>query len=154
MTDIYYFGYGSNMSSSKMREWCADAVLIGAAKLRDYRLGFTRQSKRWGAGAADVLPSEGDVVYGALWQISDDDLIALDRKESNGVGYQRFNVTVYVDDKSYEAICYEVIDKHPTDLPTARAYRDLMLEGAHELRLPVEYISMLKALSIVDGDEI
>ena len=147
---IYYFGYGSNLSSAMMREWCPDYKLIGAGELRGWALAFTGLSDRWGAGVADIIEQEHDTVWGGLYQISKAELASLDIKESNGKHYQRIECTVHIDKKAYHAYSYVVIEKSTTPIPTSQAYRDTMLAGACELGLPADYIAKIENLPIVD----
>ena len=145
---IYYFGYGSNMSSAMMREWCPNHRLIGKAQLIGWKLAFTRLSQRWGAGVADIVESKNSVVWGGLYEISESDLNALDKKEGNGKNYQRIECDTVADGQSYHAFSYVVIDKAVDAIPTSVAYRDTMLQGARELGLPDDYISKITNLPI------
>lgn len=144
---MYYFGYGSNIGSRVMKSVCPDVEFIDKAMLRDYRLAFTRESIKWGAAAADVLPAAGKQVWGALYRIDDACLGALDVKESYGTGYDRMTVRVeLLDGTLYEAITYFVIHKmDPEGLPSL-AYIDTILEGALEVGFPDEYVRFLYAL--------
>jgi len=142
---MFYFGYGSNMSSRVMKATCIETRLVGAAFLPDYRLAFTRVSKRWGGAAADIVASTGDVVWGVLYEIDEDCLVALNEKESLGIGYQHHHVTVSTADwRSIAALTYVVIDKlDPEGLP-AIAYIDTIIEGAKENHLPGDYLVSLE----------
>ncbi|MGJ3237458.1 MAG: gamma-glutamylcyclotransferase family protein [Anaerolineae bacterium] len=148
---IYYFGYGSNLSSAMMREWCPEHRLVGKAHLRDWALAFTRFSERWQAGVADIIQQTGAQVWGALYAVSTSDLEALDRKESNGVYYQRIACTAYIDQQLYDAFTYVVIDKALDGIPISTAYRDTMLTGARELNLPTDYIAHIVNLPLQDA---
>lgn len=68
-----YFAYGSNMNKSQMKSRCPNARPIGAMKLDDYVLVFR--------GVADIVPSPGDKVSGAVWLLTDACEAALDRYE-------------------------------------------------------------------------
>ncbi|GAB5490760.1 MAG: hypothetical protein Phog2KO_09750 [Phototrophicaceae bacterium] len=145
---IYYFGYGSNLSSAMMRDWCPDYQLIGAGQLIGWELVFTRFSERWGAGVADIIQRKDSIVWGGLYQISEADLVSLDIKESNGQHYQRISCEVIVNDLSYKAFTYVVIDKSSKPIASSNAYRDTMLTGAQELNLPEAYIAKIANLPI------
>ena len=146
---MYYFAYGSNMSTRIMNEWCATFESVGPARLDDYRLAFTRPSARWGGGAADVIPAVGQVVWGVLYAIDDETLMALDRKEGVGVAYRRFDCCVKVGgDKEYNALSYTVIDKADPELSPVIAYKAALLEGAREHRLPASYIVAIEAVPV------
>lgn len=145
---IYYFGYGSNMSSDMMQAWCPKHRLIGAGRLIGRQLAFTRFSQKWGAGVADIVETENSSVWGALYEISASDLESLDVKEGNGSYYQRIECDVLLDNQSYHAFTYVVINKALDGIPTSVAYRDTMLTGARELALPEDYIQYIANLPI------
>lgn len=146
---MYYFAYGSNMSTRIMREWCSGFEVIGAARLDNHRLAFTRPSQRWGGAAADVVAAPGQAVWGVLYDIDDEIRAALDRKESLGVAYQHVNCEVVcVDDQVYRALTYSIIDKADPELRPSLQYKTVILEGAAEHQLPADYVAWLKALTV------
>jgi hypothetical protein len=56
---------------------------LGAARLADHRLAFTRRSVKTGTGVADIVPAPGETVWGALYELGDGELAAIDRKEDS-----------------------------------------------------------------------
>lgn len=137
------------MASRIMNKVCAGYALIGPARLENHRLAFTRESASWGHGVADIVPANGDHVWGVLYRIDQPCLDALDIKESVGVGYQRIEVKAQTtDDKIYNAISYEVIQKLTQEILPSRAYAETFIEGATEHRLPSDYIAFLKSIKI------
>ena len=55
----YYLAYGSNLSVEQMATRCPDAIYVGTAEIKDYRLLF----KRGGSGTyLTVEPEEGSTV--------------------------------------------------------------------------------------------
>jgi hypothetical protein len=140
-----YFAYGSNMSSRQLAAWDTPHRPIGAAELQDHRLAFLRRSIRWKAGAADIVAAPGESVWGVLWELPLG-AAELDVKESAGVGYRRRSVKVIVDGSPFNAMAYEVIDKHPRELQPRREYVDLMVGGAREHDLPDEWVERLEAV--------
>ncbi|HLM49566.1 MAG TPA: gamma-glutamylcyclotransferase family protein [Solirubrobacteraceae bacterium] len=136
-----YFAYGSNMHPAVMAAWCEAARPQGAARLEGFRLAFTRRSRRWRAGGADVLPAPAGEVWGVLFEVSPADLDALDAKEfAAQSGYRRRVVEV----SGRRAVTYEVIDKAPAEMPPRRAYVELLIEGARAHELPEMWIARLR----------
>ena len=84
-----YFAYGSNMDEGEIRAHCPSARYLGAALLQSHRLAFTRRSIRSASGVADVLAAPGQEVWGALYELDEKDLDALDAKEGRGFAYAR-----------------------------------------------------------------
>lgn len=144
----HYFAYGSNMNLSWMAERCPDTEPLGAARLNGFQLAFRYPSTSWpGGGACDILLAPGSVVWGGLYQTTDQDLLSLDDFEdvSQG-GYRRLLVKVLHQRKLLEAITYEVCDKLPKDLKPIAGYLNLVLSGAEDQCLPDDYQVMLEQL--------
>lgn len=87
-----YFAYGSNLDQEQMRKRCPDSKLIGKSGLHGYRLDFTRFSKGWGGGVADIVPDDKLCVLGLLFMVSSEDLEILDKYEGHPFIYIRFEV--------------------------------------------------------------
>lgn len=68
-----YFAYGSNLHRGQMQERCPGSVALRPFVLEGWRLVF----RVW----ADVVPSPGDHVVGALYLVTEADVQALDRYE-------------------------------------------------------------------------
>jgi gamma-glutamylcyclotransferase (GGCT)/AIG2-like uncharacterized protein YtfP len=78
---MLYFGYGSNMNHSQMSQRCPTAKFVGAYYLRGWQLAFGHH--------ATIIPQRGHVVAGAMWEITIDDLVALDTYEGFPTYYRR-----------------------------------------------------------------
>ena len=154
---MLYFAYGSNLDLDQMRARVADVRVVGLGLLRDHRLTFPLYSEHWGGGSAGVAHAHGGTVWGVLYELSEQDLQALDRFEGwKGPGdhhnlYERDLTTVELtrpDDGSVprrvRAYTYFARTLNPT--PPTRAYLDTMLKGARYHRLPPEYIEWLQTL--------
>jgi gamma-glutamylcyclotransferase (GGCT)/AIG2-like uncharacterized protein YtfP len=153
---VFYFAYGSLLDPAEMRETCRTHREAGIAALVDHRLSFPRFSRRWGGGVASVDPFQGHSVWGALYEISDEDLGRLDRREGfdpsevRAISYDRKEVTVLRPserrpaDSRLAAWTY-VARRQTPSLPT-RLYLETILSGAHHHHLPPEYIAELAAI--------
>jgi gamma-glutamylcyclotransferase (GGCT)/AIG2-like uncharacterized protein YtfP len=93
---MLYFAYGSNMDRGQMRSRCPGSVLLGAASLPGWRLGFAGYSEGWGGAVATIVPTSGGVgcVQGLLYYVGRDDLAALDACEGHPGVYRRAIVDV------------------------------------------------------------
>jgi gamma-glutamylcyclotransferase (GGCT)/AIG2-like uncharacterized protein YtfP len=118
-----------------------EARFIGPARLDGFELAFRRRSIRWGGGAADIVPSPGGVVWGALYELPEEALEALDAKEGAGFAYRRREVVVDWSGRELTAIAYDVIDKEPVDVPPTPAYAALVAAAARVRGLPDDYIA-------------
>ena len=141
---MLYFAYGSNLHTPQLRARAPSARFLEAARLDDYRLGFTRDSRRWGGLAADVIQDEGASVWGALFDVSREDIVALDRSEYAGTGYRRVPVLVNARPMAWRsAFTYEVIDKKTEGRPPG-PYIEQIIRGAQACGLPPTWLEFLE----------
>ena len=122
-----------------------DAKFLGPARLDGFALGFRRRSIRWGGGAADIVPARGSCVWGALYELPEEALAALDAKEGEGFAYRRREVVIEHAGGRLSAHAYDVIDKEPTDVPPTPEYHALLLTAARERGLPSDYVAALES---------
>jgi hypothetical protein len=71
---VTYFAYGSNMAPEVIARLSPQHRYLGVARLTDHRPAFTRRSVKTGTGVADVVPASGQMVWGVLYKIGDDEL--------------------------------------------------------------------------------
>ncbi|HMH47309.1 MAG TPA: gamma-glutamylcyclotransferase family protein [Solirubrobacteraceae bacterium] len=118
MSFTRYFAYGSNMAESVMAAHCPGHRYIGLADLPEHRLAFTRRSVRTLTGVADIVRADGQSVWGALYELDESDLRAIDRKEGNGSNYERMQVRVRPAGRGpyADALTYAVIDPLDTEV--------------------------------------
>jgi gamma-glutamylcyclotransferase (GGCT)/AIG2-like uncharacterized protein YtfP len=131
-----YFAYGSNMAFAQIG---AGARFLRPARLEGYRLALTRRSIRWKAGVLDIVAAEGQEVWGALFDLDERALEAIDLKEAAGSSYRRIEVDV----EGERAMAYEVIAKEPEEIPSTPAYAEVVLAGARECGLPESWMGEL-----------
>jgi gamma-glutamylcyclotransferase len=86
---MLYFAYGSNMNWQQMQERCPSARFFGVAWLPDHKLAFTRKSIKRGCGVADAVPTQGQKVWGVVYEITDRDVIKLDKSEGYMPGREK-----------------------------------------------------------------
>ena len=92
ISGTWYFGYGSNLDREDFEAWCREKKIeprgllkpVGPAFLPDRELAFTIESPSRKCGVLDIRPQRGALVEGVLFELGDEGLKALDRKE--GVG--------------------------------------------------------------------
>jgi gamma-glutamylcyclotransferase len=128
--------------------------------LRDHKLIFPIFSPGWGGGVASLQLSHGNDVWGALYELSDDDLRTLDGHEGfHGPGdphnlYEREHVWVELtrpEDGSVprrlKAAAYLAHTANPS--PPSRRYLDAVIRGARAHKLPDDYIAALARLPVL-----
>ena len=128
----YYLAYGSNLSVEHMARRCPDAIYVGTAEIKDYRLLF----KQGGSGTyLTVETEEGSKVPVLVWRISAKDEQALDYYEAYPSLY--YKTTMQVEIKPFigkseealtDALIYIMHEDRPTGSPS-QEYYDVCLEG-------------------------
>jgi len=144
---VTYFAYGANMAEGVMGAFCPGHRVLGTAELRDHRLAFSRRSVRTGSGVADVVPANGRSVWGVLYELDDDGLAALDRKEGNGWAYERAQVAVRTAayERAVTAVTYRVCKPEASEVTPSQQYVEELVAAARARGLPAAYVAELEA---------
>jgi gamma-glutamylcyclotransferase (GGCT)/AIG2-like uncharacterized protein YtfP len=136
---MYYFAYGANMSEEEMMLYCPKARFIARARLPAHSFVYDNFTAEGAESWGNVIPSSEEEVWGALYEISDKDFAALEKKEGCPVYYQPKIVRVFDDESSpYEASLF-MREGKCRGVPSDR-YRARVLDGAKSRLLPPSYI--------------
>lgn len=136
------------MLAEWLRDRCPSARFVTAAVLPGYELSFAKKSKD-GSGKATLVVSDqpGAKTYGAIFDISCDDLGALDHIE--GRGYKRIEgVEAFsVPERKPVSVTTYIADPKALDqrLQPYDWYLALILKGADRIGVPVDYSRWLAA---------
>ena len=144
-----YFAYGSNLSQAQMGVRCPAAKVLGVAVLEGHRLSFTAFSRLWSGGVADVVETVGHKVWGLLYELTPEDLAALDTYEGYPHLYDRrlLHVTQEVHHSAVEAWVYFVASKQDFVTPSAE-YQAVLVECAKQFGFPQEYVTDLESTPV------
>lgn len=144
---MLYFAYGSNMDVAQMKERCPESRLIGKASLAGYRLTFDKGSPSWGGGVADIVKDGNSQVWGLIYEVSEEDLKALDRYEGHPNFYRRVEITINdAQGKKQKAIAYEVVSKE-SFIPPSPRYLNIIKAAAKTYNFPKDYQEFLEGIS-------
>ena len=146
---MYYFAYGSNLNWSQMQRRCPSSRFICIARLPDYQFGITRHSRLRNCGTANVIAARGQEVWGAVYDICDEELLILDSFED---GYRREILPVFSQNggkSPFQALVYIAELEPDVPLPNAE-YKRLILEGAKHWDLPSLYLSILEEIKAAE----
>ena len=146
---MYYFAYGSNLHWPQMQQRCPSSRFVCAARLYNYQFGVTRHSRLRHCGTANVFPVEGQEVWGAVYDVSEADLLVMDGFED---GYRREILSVSPignGDRPISVLVYVAEIERDVPLPTAE-YKRLILEGAKHWQLPTSYLAMLETIKAAE----
>jgi gamma-glutamylcyclotransferase (GGCT)/AIG2-like uncharacterized protein YtfP len=142
---MFHFGYGSNLSSGFVKEnLIPNARLVMKGYLPNFEVRFPFWSEERQGGYSGIMEAPGELVQGALYEVTEEDLLALDELEVYKGLYRRQTYLVLGEDgKFHSADLYRVIDpKGP--FPPSRSYVEIMLTGARDLGLDPEYIEKIE----------
>jgi len=149
---VFYFAYGSNMASARLCVRVPSAAFHCTAVLPGYRFACSNRSHD--GSAKGTIISTGrreDAVHGVVFAIDPDERALLDAAE--GLHYRSVAVDVGTQRGTEEVMTYIGITPAP-DLRPYHWYREWILRGAHEHRLPPDYIAtwLEPIVSIPDPD--
>jgi len=142
---MFYFAYGSNMNWTQMQRRCPSSRFVSTARLPGYCFAIGRHSRLRNCGTATIHPETGSQVWGIVYDVSETDLLIMDRFED---GYNRNILSVYsiyTVESSLNVIVYIAPKEAKVPLPDVE-YKRLMLEGARHWQLPDEYCVMLEQI--------
>jgi len=148
---VYYFGYGSNMSSRTLQRRKVTPKNSQAAKLVGYKLAFTLE----GATSVEprfcnIEPDPNKSVHGVLHEITPKQMAQLYREEGDGKAYKKEPVEVitYLR-KKVKAYAFILPLDHPNrkeESAPSKRYLGLLIHGAEESGVDVEYLNYLRTI--------
>jgi gamma-glutamylcyclotransferase len=153
---MLYFAYGSNMNWNQMCNRCPSARFISVAHAEGHKLEFNRFSEKRGCGVADIVANSENDVWGAVFEIPNDEIGELDKSEGYRVGrpreknsYERRLLDVICQGSGKSRITvstYFVVEKSKYPLKPSIEYKAKILDGARHWRLPAYYIDELERI--------
>jgi len=160
---VLYFAYGSNMDEKQMRKrmkdemgWCCSDYLVGNCKLigrgvlKGYALKFNKSASGPREGYANIVPEEGSVVEGIVFEVDDNGMKRLDCREgvSSSNYYQKL---LPIETEKGEKKCEAYIacqGQVKEGLKPTEAYLKKLLAGKQYLS--EEYYSKLSKTEKID----
>lgn len=138
----FYFAYGSNMATARLRARAASARPLGAARLDGFAWRCSKHSLD-GTAKANLAPDGEAETWGVLYEVEGADLEALDRSEG---GYERIVVVVQLGDAELrEAYTYVSQRLCEGDVAPADWYLALVVAGAREHGLPDAWVRSIES---------
>lgn len=117
-----YFAYGMNTNVDGMARRCPNAVPVGKAVLKGFRLVAR--------GVADITRDKGHRVEGAAWWITPSCERSLDALEGYPTGYTKIVVEIEVQGKPIYAMAYIMTKQRSgNEYPLHPHYRETLAEG-------------------------
>lgn len=154
MTEHHYFAYGSNLSSRRLSARIGSARVLTTARLHAHRLAFHMPGKDGSAKCdAHFTGALEDFVWGVVYRIDPDGRKILDGYEGLGKSYGIKAVELSTEEgRVIEAFTYYALRTGAGVSPYCW-YREHVLFGAREHRLPPDYIAQLESTAyMADGN--
>lgn len=151
MNQLHYLAYGSNLHPHRLQQRAPSATPLAVVRLIDQRLTFHKRSKD-GSGKCNLMPEDADMAYGVIYEMTSNDMAALDGVDGPGylgqligvaIGGQKYIPTIYVARSAS-------IDE---SLAPYSWYLDLIVHGAQYFNFPSNYISALQSVPSVSDDD-
>lgn len=147
---IYYFAYGSNLHPGRLAERVPSAQLVGTATHPNHQLIFHKRGKDSSA-KCNMLNSETDKIYGAIYSLEPKHKINLDQIEGNGCGYLDHEIMLVHDETEYPCFTYLAQQSHIVDdLKPFHWYKELVILGARYLGFPDPYIASIESVDSME----
>jgi len=149
-----YFSYGSNLSSRRLLSRAPGARFVTVALLKGYHLRF-HKAGRDGSAKCDIEVSDDPFakVWGAVYSITRQDILGLDKVEGRGDGYEQREINLCA--PTGGAICAftYIATRIDSALLPYHWYKEHVVRGATEFSLPDRYINQIAATpSLPDPD--
>jgi len=139
-----YAAYGTNLDPARMSERCPHSPLQGTGWLEGWRLTFGGEEHGWDGALATIAPDPFEQVFVAVYDVTDEDAIALDGWESADTGlYRKTRVRLAMLSGEVVAWAY-VLDAFEGGLPSA-SYLGLLADAAEAAGAPADYLAALRA---------
>jgi gamma-glutamylcyclotransferase (GGCT)/AIG2-like uncharacterized protein YtfP len=146
MKYLRYFGYGSNLNLDIMKQRIGEWKSVTKAVLRDYKFVFM---PRPGIVIPVIVPSKGDRVLGAVWDITEEQRREIDKFERP---YSKRTVEVETEDGMVDALAY-VFDMEEF-IASVNGYKADWLEGLKQHEYGEEEIAEVERLMAESIEEL
>ena len=152
---FYYFAYGSNMLTTRLKPRCPGAIPLGRADADGSVVEFSKPSIDR-SGKATLRQAAGGQTTGVLFEIPKAELGLLDSHEGVGSGYERpdaFPVRLVDSGEIIQATAY-LATSPDSSLRPYDWYLALVIAGAYEHGLGDDYLAALRCVDYVpDPDD-
>ena len=147
---FYYFAYGSNMLTTRLKRRCRGACPVGRADAGDHAIEFSKLSKDK-SGKATLRRTSGGRTTGVVFEIPITERDQLDKYEGVDNGYERcdaFPVRLPDNDEILKTTTY-LATSPDSSLKPYDWYFALVIAGAQEHLIGDDYIAELRRVEFV-----
>jgi len=143
---MHYFAYGTLLDVPSMQAFAPSAKPVGVMRLDGYRLGFALCGDG-SKGGCTLRPTQGAVLYGMQYSLSDADMAAMDKASGIDRALWVHKPITVIDDKgnAVRTVTY-VVPGYPAPFAPSDAYVRPILQGLVDLSLDPAYAEEVRAI--------
>ena len=141
-----FFLYGYHLNPTQLKRRAPEHQFLMLATLPEHTIQFCRWSAQWRCGLASVTPSPGEQVWGAVFEVTSEDLKLMDLFEEDvpPSAFRQVQVTVLTE--AGEKILVTTYAATPIGKFKPKAhYLDWVMKGLKHWKLPEEAIDIWKS---------
>lgn len=141
-----FFLYGDNLNPTQLKRRAPEHKFLYLATLADHTIKFCRWSSQWRCGLASIAPSPGEKVWGAVFELTDEDLKILDQFEEDVPqgAYRHLQVTVVTEAGEKDLVTTYAAAPIGKFKPKDH-YLEWVIKGLKHWKLPEEAIQQWEA---------
>jgi gamma-glutamylcyclotransferase len=136
-----FFLYGDNLNPTQLTRRAPEHQFQFLATLPEHTIQFCRWSAQWRCGLPSVSPSPGERVWGAVFELTDEDIKLMDQFEGDVPpgAYRHVQATVLTE--TGEKTLVTTYAAHPIGkFKPKDHYLDWVMKGLKHWKLPEECI--------------
>jgi gamma-glutamylcyclotransferase len=141
-----FFLYADQLNPTQLKRRAPEHKFLYRAALADHTIKFCRWSSQWRCGLASIVPSPGEQVWGAVFELTDEDLMSMDEFEQDVPqgAYRHLQVNVVTDAGDKELVTTYAANPIGKFKPKDH-YLDWVLKGVKQWALPEECLHQWEA---------
>lgn len=134
-----FFLYADQLNPTQLKRRAPEHKFLYLATLADHTIKFCRWSSQWRCGLASIVPSPGEQVWGAVFELTDEDLTTMDAFEQDVPqgAYRHLQVNVVTPSGEKELVTTYAANPIGKFKPKDH-YLDWVLKGVKQWALPEE----------------
>ncbi len=134
-----FFIYADNLNPTQLKRRAPEHQFLFKAYLPDHTIAFPRFSSQWRCGLASAIPSQGERVWGVVFELTDEDVKILDQFEGEvpPEAYRHLEANVITEDGKKELVTTHVAHAIGKFKPKDH-YLDFIAKGIAHWKLPEE----------------
>lgn len=149
---MYYFAYGSNMSSRRLLARVPSAKSLGVAFLHGYEMNFSKPSHD-GSAKCTIEPDPHASTLGVIFKLPADQRYTLDRIEGQNFGYEVCDIQITTQSgETVQAFTYIGTDLDKQLKPYSW-YKHHVIAGALEHGITTQYIDKIRSIEAIDDPD-